>query len=190
MSIMRTKEGKPVGIPIWSSFDSRNNARSMENESMSSTFLSLSKSVSDMAEDREKDGKIVTISMGKRTFNIFLPHPQDDFQVSFVIVFEESDAILVKDKHKMELVHLVAYALRELNSFRDFLKGTKEQIPKDSSLYAQILDHIAEKIKKWDRKRVTRIREKLEEERRLSEEEERLAAEDEDEEPNNSVELN
>ena len=51
MSIMRTLSGKPEGNPIWSSFDNKSKEKSLENESISSTFLSLANNVSELAED-------------------------------------------------------------------------------------------------------------------------------------------
>lgn len=166
-SLMRTGEGKPVGMPIWSSFDNRANERSMENETFSSTFLSLAKNVADMSEDLEGDGKNIRISINQKSYNIFLPHPNAPFQLCFVIVFEEQDYILVEDRYKTELVQIVRQRLEELEELHAFLLGTDEQIDYGAPLGGQILNEVTKVIQKWDKKRVKYLRDKREQEEEL-----------------------
>ena len=60
MSMIRTFEGKPIGYPIWNSFVNRIGERSLNNETLSSTFMSLDKTLSDISTDMDKNGKIIT----------------------------------------------------------------------------------------------------------------------------------
>jgi hypothetical protein len=165
MSIIRTLEGKPVGIPIWNSFIHQED-RTMTNEAMSSTFLQLAKNIADLAADTEQQGKVVRVTLEERSYNIFSPHKSSPFQISFVVVFEAQDTVLIKAKHKEELVRLVIQSLQSSKQLKKFLASElKSQIQPGSSLYTRIEQTIAKVVKKWDDKRVKYIEKKAKEER-------------------------
>jgi len=162
LSIMRTVEGVPRGTPIWSSFENRE-ARTMENEAMASTFLSLSKSISEMTTDEEADGKIIRLNVNRKTYNIYIPHHEDEMQVCFVVVFEETENVLVKDEYKTELVKVITNTLRSIGTFRDFLNDAVNiRLDKGDELYDLIYEKIIQSIKKWDKKRVKYLKDKAE----------------------------
>jgi len=165
MSILPTLNGKPSGIPLWSTFINKEE-RSFENEGVSSTFISLAKTISQIATDDEKDGKIVRISLDNRTFNIYTPHPDDDFQIAFIVVFEDQDKILIEDKYKEELVQSIVKVLRDHDEFRKFLGTSIEnQIDRSNPLYKDILSQLSKTLIKWDKKRVQYLEKQLKKER-------------------------
>lgn len=182
MSIMKTISGKPEGNPLWTSFISKDNL-SLENENVSSTLISLSKNIGDLASDsKKKDGKVIHIAIEKRSYNIYLPSADSEFQISFVVVFESSESILVEDKHRKELVRLVVTRLSKLISFLDYLSRDEELIERNNPLHREIQNVIADILQNWDKKRVKYlIKEEEKERRRLAkfakkEEEKRLAS--------------
>lgn len=182
MSIMKTIDGKPEGNPLWTSFVSKDNL-SMENENVSSTLISLSKNIGDLASDsKKKDGKVIHLAIEKRSYNIYLPSADSEFQISFVVVFESSESILVEDKHRKELVRLVVTRLSKLISFLDYLSRDEELIERNNPLHREIQNVIADILQNWDKKRVKYlIKEEEKERRRLAkiakkEEEKRLAS--------------
>lgn len=182
MSIMKTISGKPEGNPLWTSFISKDNL-SLENENVSSTLISLSKNIGDLvADSKKKEGKVIHLAIDKRSYNIFLPSVDSEFQISLVVVFETSDSILVENKHKKELVRLVVNRLSKLISFLDYLSRDKEFIKRDDPLYREIQNLIADIIQNWDKKRVKYLLKDEEKERRRlakiakKEEEQRLTS--------------
>lgn len=166
MSIMETIDGKPKGMSVWNSFENIEAKRIMNNESMASTFLSLAKNLSDMAEDVDKDGKIMRVSLNKKTYNIYSPHPNDDFQISFVVVFEDKDSILIDGKAKEDLVRRIVEVLRNNKNLRNHLDSVSEKrISKDTPLYLEVSKGVSEAIVKWDQKRVRYLEEEMTAER-------------------------
>lgn len=166
LSIMKTVEGKPYGNPVWISFVHREEL-SLENENISSTLISLSKNIANLSS--EDKGKVVRLTLDGKSYNIFLPGT-GEFQISFVIVFEKNDTILVEPKHNEELIMEIVKELSKLEEFREFLLKTDEQISKDDPLYRKIQDVIGRSILSWDRKRVKYLMKKHEEEsKRLAE---------------------
>ncbi|MHA2250339.1 MAG: hypothetical protein ACXAD7_08250 [Candidatus Kariarchaeaceae archaeon] len=164
MSIIRTLESKPVGIPIWSSFEHKEE-RSMSNEAIAGTLLSLTKNIADLVDD-SPDGKVVRVSLDNKSYNIYTPSKTARFQISFVVVFEDVDTILVKAKFKEELVKLMVEALRKSENFINYLEtGVEVQIQATDDLHQEIQTRIAKVIKKWDNKRVEYLEKKAKEER-------------------------
>ncbi len=165
MSIIKTLNGKPVGIPIWNSFQSIE-ARSMTNEAMSSTFLQLAKNISDLADTKSKDGKVIRVTLDTRSYNIFNPSPDAKLQISFVVVFEQTDKVNLKQKHREELTRLIVQSLKKNKKFRKYLDSeVSDQITKDHPLNDSIENDIAKVIIKWDDKRVEYLEKKAKEER-------------------------
>ncbi len=162
MTIMRTIDGKPFGEPIWNSFVHKGGL-SLENENISSTLISLSKNIANLSSD--KKGKVVRLTLEEKSYNIYLPG-DEKLQISFVIVFESSDTVLIDNKHKEELVMLVVDKLKKLPEFISYLSGNEVQIRLEDPLYRKIQDLIGNVITEWDKKRVKYLMKKEEEERK------------------------
>ncbi|MCY3412192.1 MAG: hypothetical protein INQ03_11215 [Candidatus Heimdallarchaeota archaeon] len=162
MTLMKTIKGKPEGQPIWISFIHKEEF-SLSNKNISTTLISLSKILADLAT--EETGKVVHLTLEGKTYNIYIPG-LETFQISFVIVFEDNDHILVELKHRDELVFLIVKELEELKPLVDYLPMNEDEITMDDPLYREIQDAIARTILAWDKKRVKYLRDKLEEERK------------------------
>ena len=68
MTMMRTIEGKPEGIPLWSSFISKDDEISMENENLTATLLSLARNITNLAESDNKEGYIFRVTIEKKRY--------------------------------------------------------------------------------------------------------------------------
>lgn len=150
MSIMETLEGKPVGYPIWNTFDDQPSQRTLNNETLSSTFISLVKTLSKITEDVPPDGHIMQVSLQNTTYNIFLPNPTDDFQIAFVVVFEEKESSLISPNLRKKLAKKMVKTLRNHKPLRTHLQDSSDrQIVSGSSLHTE-LDKLVEKsLLKW-----------------------------------------
>ena len=161
MSIIRTIEGKPIGYPIWNNFMNNPNERRMENEVMASTLLSLAKTLSKITSDENAKGKYMKVNFEGRSYNIYSPHRDDDFQISFVAIFEARDDVLIRDEYKEELTRTLVEQLQTLPKLNEYLNlGIEEPIEIFSPLHQEIEKLIEETIEKWDKKRVKYLREK------------------------------
>ncbi len=150
MSIMETLEGKPVGYPIWNTFEDKPSERTLNNETLSSTFISLVKTLSKITEDNSKDGQIMQVSLQNITYNIYLPHSLDDFQIAFVVVFEEKESSLISTNLRKKLARKMVKTLRNCNSLRVHLnKSSERQIMPGSSLHAEMNKLIDKSLLKW-----------------------------------------
>ncbi|MCY3412404.1 MAG: hypothetical protein INQ03_12275 [Candidatus Heimdallarchaeota archaeon] len=165
LSIMKTLEGKPFGTPIWLSFEHKPE-KSLENENIAATIISLSNNIAALTPGIRKEGKIVRLTVDNKSYNIFLPKPDAELQVSFVVVFEQSDTVLVEDSHREELIRQVVDRLAGFTVFKEYIAEDDRPIDKTNPLYRQIQDLIADVILLWDKKRVTYLKKQEEEERK------------------------
>lgn len=150
MSIIETLDGKPVGYPIWNTFDDQPNERSLNNETLSSTFISLVKTLSKISEDMSKDGQIMQVSLQNTTYNIFLPHPEDDFKIAFVVVFEEKETSLISPNLRKKLARKMVKTLRNCKNLTLHLKESSDRQIHDGSPLNEELDKIvAKSLLKW-----------------------------------------
>ncbi len=163
MQIMKTIEGRPTGMPIWNSFVHKNE-KSLLNENMGATFLSLSKNFVNLST-QENDGSIFSVSANKKTYNFYLASALSDFQIAFVVVFEDKETILVKKQHRDELIKNIVSKLKSMDEFVTYIRDHDQQIEYNSPLYNKIRDLISDTIKTWDKKRVEYI-EKADREKR------------------------
>lgn len=162
-----TDAGKPRGFPIWNSFENVASKRIMNNETMASTFMSLAKNLSEIGTDKDKNGKVMRVSLENKTYNVFSPYLSDDFQISFVVVFEDKDTILIQGKHKEELVRKIVEKLRENQDLRSHLLSEGDKtIKKDSELYKEVSLVVSQVIVKWDGKRVKYLEKQEKQERK------------------------
>ena len=150
MSIIETLEGKPIGYPIWNTFDDQPSERTLNNETLSSTFISLVKTLSKITEDISKDGQIMQVSLQNTTYNIFLPHPEDDFKIAFVVVFEEKESSLISPALRKKLARKMVKTLRNCKPLRSHLEDSSErQIPSGSSLHEELDKLVSKSLLKW-----------------------------------------
>ena len=150
MSIMETLEGKPVGYPMWNTFDDTPSERTMNNETLSSTFISLVKTLSNISEDIPNDGQIMQVSLQNTTYNIYLPHPEDEFQIAFVVVFEEKESSLISTSLRKKLAKKMVKTLRKCKPLRTHLKDSSDrQIIPGSPLHAELDQIIDKSLLKW-----------------------------------------
>jgi hypothetical protein len=150
MSLMETLEGKPQGYPIWNTFQDQPSRRSMNNETLSSTFISLSNILSNISEDVSKDGQIMQVSLKNITYNIYLPHPEDDFQIAFVVVFEEKESHLISTELRKKLARKLVKTLRSCKPLRTHLnESSNKPIPSGGALHEEMNRMIDKSLLKW-----------------------------------------
>lgn len=166
MTMMRTIEGKPEGIPLWSSFLSRDDELSMNNENLTATLLSLARNITKLAESDSKDGYVFRVTIEKKSYNFFIPHQLSDFQLSFIAVFEDKDKILIKASDKEELVRIVVANLKLNQEVYDFINNGNEHVEHTSDMDNIIRKVVGHSILNWDKKRVKYLEKKLKEERK------------------------
>lgn len=166
MTMMRTIEGKPEGIPLWSSFISKDDEISMENENLTATLLSLARNITNLAESDNKEGYIFRVTIEKKSYNFFIPHPLSDFQLSFIAVFETTDKILIKAVDKEELVKIIVSNLKLNQMVYDFINNGNDHVEHTSDLDKIIRNVVGQSILVWDKKRVKYLEKKLKEERK------------------------
>ncbi len=166
MTMMRTIEGKPEGIPLWSSFISRDDEISMENENLTATLLSLARNITRLAETDNKEGYVFRVTIESKSYNFFIPHPHSDFQLSFIAVFEDKDEILIKAVDKEELVRIIVSNLKLNQMMYDFINNGDEHVEYASDLDKVIRKVVGQSILIWDKKRVKYLEKKLKEERK------------------------
>lgn len=157
MCIMRTILGKPVGMPLWKTFENEPDKLSLTNESLSSTFLNLSKNLLSIVPDRKSDkDSVLRISFGGKSWNIYIPPNSTDYQFSFVVAFEDVDAVEIDDKAREQLTRAIVKRLQKIADLQAIINGTKvvETIELESSLYKDILTAVTEVIRKWDNTRI------------------------------------
>ncbi len=173
MCVMRTIDGRPVGMPVWKSFENRPDERSMENETVSSTLLNLTHILSLLTKTKKEDGEsVMKISYADRTWSIYMPASNQPFQVTFIVAFEETDKVQITSKDREVLTKEIVNALAGIDEFKKRLKNEEEWIVETHEpLYKTIMDTISETIYQWDKKRIKylqkeadRIRKQLREE--------------------------
>ena len=147
---METLEGKPIGYPIWNTFEDKPSERTLNNETLSSTFISLAKTLSNIETDIPDNGQIMQVNLNNTNYSIYSPNPVDDFQIAFVVVFEEKDSALVSRKLREKLAKKLVKSLRNSKSLRNHLNNSSErQIMPGSSLHAEMNDLIDKSLLKW-----------------------------------------
>lgn len=150
MSLMETLEGKPVGYPIWNTFDDQPNVRTLNNETLSSTFISLTKTLSNIESEIPSKGQVMQVNLNNTTYSIYSPSPEDDFQIAFVVVFEEKDSTLISKGLREKLARRLVKSLRNCKSLRIHLKNSSNrQIMPGSNVHAEMDELINKSLLKW-----------------------------------------
>lgn len=168
MCIMRTIEGQPVGFPVWKTFENRPNELSLSNETLSSTFLSLSKNLKTLNPNYSDEKEtIMRISFNQRSWSIFVPGSESEFQISFFVAFEEKDSVDISDEDRVNLTNQIVEKLRKHPEIQAISSGevVRETINPNDELYREILEIVSKTIQTWDKKRIRYLKEEAEKER-------------------------
>ena len=183
MCIMKTLEGKPIGMPVWKTFENRPDERTLENETVSSTLLNLSHILSMLTKGNRSDSEgVMKISYANRTWSIYLPSPTQEFQITFIVAFEETDQVLITTKDREVLTKELVQAMQTVEKFSEQIKNEEEWIiDVQDPLYIEILHKISNTIFQWDKKRIKYLKKEAEKLRKrlMEEEKERRKQEEE-----------
>jgi len=183
MCIMKTLEGKPIGMPIWKTFENRPDERTLENETVSSTLLNLSHILSMLTKGNRPDTEgVMRISYANRTWSIYLPSPTQEFQITFIVAFEETDQVLITTKDREVLTKELVQAIQTIKEFNERIKNEEEWIIDiQDPLYKEILHKISDTIFQWDKKRIKYLKKEAEKLRKRLREEEKERRKQEEE---------
>lgn len=168
MCIMKCKNGKPVGLPIWKTFQ-HEDGLTIANETVSATFLSLSQRLT-MFNPDPKESTIIKITFGETTYSVFLPGKDDPDQFAFVVAFEKTERVKIADEDRVLLVKKIVERLTKFGELREWDDGAvdhRNEITVDHPLYRNILDAISEELLLWDKTRVKYLEDKLKKERKV-----------------------
>jgi len=183
MCIMKTLEGKPIGMPVWKTFENRPDERTLENETVSSTLLNLSHILSMLTKGNRSDSEgVMKISYANRTWSIYLPSPTQEFQITFIVAFEETDQVLITTKDREVLTKELVQAMQTVEKFSEQIKNEEEWIiDVQDPLYIEILHKISNTIFQWDKKRIKYLKKEAEKLRKRLREEEKERRKQEEE---------
>ncbi len=168
MCLMRCIDGKPVGYPIWKTFE-HTETLNLKNETVSATLLSLSQKLKFLNPDPMKS-TIIKLKSNNSTFNIYLPGKQDEWQYSFVVNFEKKDKVPISDEDRRDLILKIVKRLKKLDGFEEFMAknvNEKEEITPSNKFYSEILEAISDELIKWDKKRISYHEKRLKREREI-----------------------
>ncbi|RMG35091.1 MAG: hypothetical protein D6732_09670 [Methanobacteriota archaeon] len=167
MCIMKCKNGKPVGLPIWKTFQHQEGL-TIANETISATFLSLSQRLS-MFNPNPNDSTIIKLTIGETTYSVYLPSPDDTHQFAFVVAFEKKERVKIADEDRHLLVRKIVDRLKQIDGFASWGDNDTDQrneITIDHPLYKEILEAVSKELLEWDQKRVKYLEEKVKKDRK------------------------
>jgi hypothetical protein len=157
MCIMKTEDGKPVGFPLWKSFDNKADELNLNNETLSSTFLSLSKNLRTLNPDyTDETDTVLRITYNQRSWSVYIPAKNAEFQISFFVAFEETDQVKITDEDRSKLTKTIVENLKKIPELGKISKNELliETIEKNTKLYSNILEVVSKAIQIWDKKRI------------------------------------
>ncbi len=167
MCILQTKKGKPIGYPIWKTFEHKEGVLSLENETISSTLLSLAKNLKALNAD-PNTSTVIRITSGNQHYNFYLPSWDDHAQFCFVVAFEKNPKVNLSDEDREDLVLSIVKRLKQNEELMEIV-SSPSQIQKEikigTPLYQRILQSISETIVKWDKTRVKYLEKSMKKER-------------------------